>query len=188
MKKRGKSWKLLIKAMILVAVAVTIFDTVAGVQRQYYWEKSYQQVKEAKEAGYDVEYRVCTREDDVILNGERYIHFHAFRPAVVDGNYSQHILAKYGESYIDKAPGQEEGLVVYARNIPYYGEQRGKDYTLVSIYSVCRDHNSEKESKWLFWAVIVTATGICLEIAFVLSFICYSMIRIKKYVSVQKES
>lgn len=171
-------WKIYKLIMLFVIIAVVVFDVTASVVHNHFWNEYYLERKEAVEAGYDKEYTVCSREENVVLDSVEYLHFHAFRPMVIDGSYNEELLVRCDSEYLDKAPNKTEGLILFGKKESFYNDLRGTSYTLIELYSVC-DYPLNYDAKvfGFFNAVIVTCFGIILEIILIFTFVALKSIK-----------
>lgn len=164
-------------AMIVVAVVAYIVHVIKRYDYSQRFDRYRAEAHEAKQAGYEQEYAVCSREENVIIDGIEYLHFHAFRKVMIDGNYSEHLLASKDKAFLDKAIGQDEQLIVFGKRNGFYDVKQGKHYTMIEIYSVC-NYDLGKADSTLFDSIrcevisilIELVLGILLIISMIISF------------------
>lgn len=176
MKHRSFKFYIVI-AMIMVAVVGYIVHAVKRYDYSQRHDRYMIEAHEAKQAGYEEAYTVCSREENVVIDGIEYLHFHAFRQVMIDGNYSEHLLASKDKAFLDKAIGQDEQLIVFGKRKGSCEVDQGDYYTMIEIYSVC-NYELGKADDTLFDSIrcevvsilIELVLGILLIISMILSF------------------
>lgn len=155
------------RIMLLIVIAIVIFDATVWMQYQYHWNKLQNEAGKAKAAGYEKEYSICSRENSVTLDGIEFDCFHAFRSMPLDGNYNEMLLVEKSHLYMDKVPREKEGLVIFAKPVSYYEDNHGASYTILDIYSVCK-YSMKASEHWVRIAFLATITGGMSEILLLL--------------------
>lgn len=163
--------------MLLIFLIVIIFDLVYKLQYDRKWKEFNIENTAAQKAGYNKEYSICSRKENVILDGVEYLHFNAHRKAVLDGDYNEELLVITDKKFIDKVPNQSTNLIIFAKEIRHSNDAKGNSYTLVDIYSVCS--NSTKDSwNWFAAVIIVNFIGILIELIMIVVFFIHKVIHI----------
>jgi len=174
-------WRNFKRIMLFILIAVVVFDVISIAVHKYNWKKYYSERQPAIDAGYDKEYEVCSRKDNVVLDGVEYLHFHAFRAAILDGSYIEDLLVRCDSEYLDKAPNQKEGLILFGKKESYYDDQGGISYTIIDLYSVCDCSTNDEATLFGFGNVIlVTFIGILLEVVFLFIFASHKLAELIK--------
>lgn len=155
--------------MFLVFIITIALDVFTLGYYKYAWNKFCEEETEARQAGYENSYYICSREKNITLNGVDYIRFHAHRSAFLDGDYEEELLMPRNLNYLDKASVQNERLVLFANEVSAYNGKNGEDYTIVNIYSVC-DYAMTKSNRLIAIAANITLLAGFLEIVMALIF------------------
>lgn len=159
MKKFCKIY-LIIMACILVLVAGT--DIVFALIHEADWREYYNESTEAVEAGYTEAFYPVLVVSDLLIDGQLYKHYHAYRHVIIDGDYHEDILVKDGDSFFDKTGGDSGNLVIFARELRSLDVNEGMSYTLVDAYSICKYKAGDDGYFWL--QLFVTIVGIVAEV------------------------
>ena len=177
-KSESRFWKIFSIALLAVVAFIVVFDLVAGVIYGYGERRFEAEAREAMEAGYDESYRICTRKEDVFLQGKEYLHFQAYLPMILDGAYKEDILTEKEDVFLDKAPGRETDLIVFAKEVSWYDDLHGTQYTIVDIYSVCKDYRGSDELVWD--AIGVTLLGVPVAVLLAAVYVIHILVKIWK--------
>gem|GEM_PF-3507850 len=117
--KNKKFWKIMIVVIGVIAVlAAAAYVICAGLERKTLRENQAMS-EEAKKAGANAEFYVCTYQKEVRLNGRDYEEYKAHRDGFIDGGYSVSFLIPKGEPYLDETKGRRDGLIVYGTHMGY---------------------------------------------------------------------
>jgi len=133
--KERKAWKILIGIIAVIAVlAVGAFAIISAVNEKRLNDNT-SDMEQAKAAGYDTEFSICSRVGDIRLDGKDYIRYSRHWDSFVDGQYKEDIFILKDAKYIDDSNGETKNLVIYGRVSGYYEEPLdGEKYTLVEPY------------------------------------------------------
>lgn len=167
-------WKYFFRIIVLIFLAVAALDVTVWAWYEHIWHQFYKESTAAESAGYDEEYSICSREEEILFDGEVYTHFHAYRPMILDGAYHEDLLVKSDSQYLDKAPGQDEDLLLFAKEVSSYNDLHGTSYTFIEIYSVC-DYTLDDMRQWPFIAILVTILAGFIEVILVIIFIIHKI-------------
>ncbi len=168
-KKSKNFWKKFWGIMVIIFVVAAALNIFAWGSYNYAWSRFREEEVEADKAGYEESYFVCSREENVIVNGEDYVHFHAHRSAFLDGDYDEELLMPSALTYLDKAPAQQDGLVLFAKEVSSLETEQGEDYTVIHIYSLC-EYALTKREHLISIAFIVAVIAGFVEIVLVFIF------------------
>ena len=176
-----KLWKILIGVIVGIAVvSIAAFAVLFVVDSKNDRERS-QMVKEARAAGYDRAYSVCTLEDEIMLDGVTYNHYHAEQKSFVDGTFHRDFLVKKDAPFIDESNGKTSGLVIYGKvegyaDAPEYVDtDNSGQYEIVEPYRITQ-YKSQIDM-WAVSAMLVLAMLIEMILVFLLGmyfFVNYS--------------
>lgn len=154
-KKISKPWKIFGYVILTISVLLVIFDitvwAVYKVQRNKYTHNS----REARAAGYYDSYDICTRQDNLVIDGKEYVFFEAHREVILDGDYYENLIVSVEDEYIDKYPDEKGNLKIYAKELGFVYDSEQERYTIIDIYKIdlCREQIS---SDWCWRALGVT--------------------------------
>lgn len=143
-KKISKSWKVFGYVILIVLALLVIFDITVWAVYKVQRSKYTHALREAREAGYYDSYDVCTRQDDLIIDGKEYVFFEAHREVILDGDYYENLLVSVEDEYIDKYPDEKGNLEIYAKELGFVYDSGQECYTVIDIYMIdlCREQIS----------------------------------------------
>lgn len=159
-------WKTPLCIMAFIFLAVTVLNIFAWSNYGYMWNGFCSEQAKARKLGYEKSFFICSREENISLNGENYVHFHAYHPAFLDGAYEEELLMPSSFTYLDKVPEQQDGLVIFAKEVSSFDVNQGENYKIINIYSVC-DYALAKSKKFIRIVLNVTIISGVLEILLV---------------------
>lgn len=171
--------KKIIKILALI-LALLIFSIVAvyaaySIRHELIWKNYYAAKTEAVSNGYDDEYSVCTKENDVLAHGVKYSCYRAYRKMILDSDYVEYILVSPEDEYKDISEG-DESLIVFGKKLDYIEAEDGKHYTLIDAYSV-EDFPTANENALfklvIIYSLICAAVVLLLFILLIILIICY---------------
>lgn len=162
--------------MLVVFIIVVSFDLLAIIMHNIRWSNYCSEQREANDAGYENEYTICSKENNVLINGVEYMYFHAHRDAILDGDYNEDILVRYNSEYLDKTSGRTEELILFGNKLSTYNDIAGTRYTIIELYSICDYITGDNTFFGFFNALIVTALGFVFEIALILVYVIHKII------------
>lgn len=162
--------------MMVVFIIVVSFDMIAIIMHNIRWSDYCSELMEAKDAGYEKEYTICSRENNVVINGVEYMYFHAHRDAYLDGDYDEDILVKYNSEYLDKTSGGTEELILFGNKLSTYSDTDGTSYIIIELYSICDHITGDNTFFGFFNALIVTTIGFVIELALILVYVIHKII------------
>ena len=82
-------------------------------------------------------------------------------------------------TYLDKVPEQQDGLVIFAKEVSSFDVNQGENYKIINIYSVC-DYALAKSKKFIRIVLNVTIISGVLEILLVFILAIYRIRRKKQ--------
>lgn len=172
----SKRWKKFGIIILAVAVLLAIFDIVVFTTDKIMSNKRVSVYREAEKAGYDEAYTICSRQGDIVIDGQAYLCFNAHRHAILDGDYDEDLIVSKDDKFEDEHPYQKENLEIFAKEIKRVTDNYGNDYTLIDVYRIdkCRTENIDA---W-FWnalliSIVVLPIELVLGIIWVIHFIVY---------------
>ncbi len=165
-------WKIFLCIMFLIFFVIAVLNIFAWSNYSHTWSRFCSEQAKAKKEGYEKSFFICNREENITLNGENYIHFHAYRPAFLDGAYEEELLMPTSLTYLDKVPAQRDRLVIFAKEVSNFDMGQGEKYKIISIYSVC-DYALLKSKKFISIALNVTVIAGGLDITMVFIFVIH---------------
>ena len=150
-KKISKSWKVFGDVILIVLVLLVIFDITVWAVYKVQRNKYTHTLRQAREAGYYDSYDVCTRQDNLIIDGKEYVFFEAHREVILDGDYYENLIVSVEDEYIDKYPDEKGNLEIYAKELGFVYDSGQERYTIIDIYMIdlCREQIS---STWCWRA------------------------------------
>lgn len=154
-KKISKPWKIFGYVILTILAVLVIFDITVWAVYKVQRNKYTHTLREAREAGYYDSYDVCTRQDNLIIDGKEYVFFEAHREVILDGDYYENLIVPIDDEYIDKYPDEKGNLKIYAKELGFVYDSEQERYTVIDIYMIdlCREHIS---STWCWRALFVT--------------------------------
>ena len=167
-------WKYFFRVIVFIFATVAAFDVIVFTWHEYNWHLFYEELDAAEAAGYDEEYSVCSREEDILFDGKVYTHFHAYRSMILDGDYHEDLLVKSDSQYLDKVPDQDGDLIIFAKEVSSYHDLDGTSYTFIEIYSIC-DYTMDDAGRWPVIAILVTVLAVFIEVILVIIFIIHKI-------------
>lgn len=154
-KKISKPWKIFGYVILILLAVLVIFDITIWIVYKVHWNKYTQTLNDARAAGYYDSYDICTRQDNLIVDGKEYVFFEAHREVILDGDYYENLIVSVEDEYIDKYPDEKGNLKIYAKELGFVYDSKQERYTIIDIYMIdlCRTQIS---SDWCWRAFVVT--------------------------------
>lgn len=151
----SKNWKRFGMIIVVAAILLAIFDIAVLIHREIKWNEYVAVSQEAKKAGYTEDYTICTRQENVVIDGREYLCFNAHRHMILDGDYDENLLVSKEDQFEDMVPDEKENLEIFAKEIKRVKGDDGQDYTLIEVYRIdrCRPDFS---GDWFWRALLIT--------------------------------
>ena len=131
---KRKFWKIMLGIIIGIAIisvsAFMVCVFVAGETSS----KNGMEYEAAKEAGFDKVYCICSRGEELTLEGTSYILYTVRWSSFVDGDSEEEVLIRKDATYIDETEGKTEGLIIYCKETGFANDS-GK-YMVLEPYKI----------------------------------------------------
>lgn len=173
--KLNKPWKIYGYMLLALLAALVVFDATVMIVYEIQWDKYVENSREAREAGYPNSYDICSRQGNIVIDGEKYMLFEAHRDAILDGDYNEKLIVSMEDDFVDKYPEKEGNLEIFAKELGFVYDGNQERYTIIDVYMVdlCREGIS---GDWVWNALGITiitvpilfAAGIVWLIGFVI--------------------
>ncbi len=151
----SKKWKRFGMVIVVAAILLAVFDAAVLIHREIEWNEYVSDYREAKKAGYTEDYTICTRQGNVMIDGQEYLCFNAHRHVILDGDYDENLLVSMEDQFEDLFPDEKENLEIFAKEIKKVKGDDGQDYTLIDVYRIdkCR---ADLSGDWFWRALFIT--------------------------------
>lgn len=169
--KERMFWKVLLCIIIGIAFISFIVFTLCLLSAGESNQKNAMEYEKAKEVGFDKVYMICTREDELTLEGTSYILYTARWSSFVDGDYQEDFLIRKDATYIDETEGKTEGLIIYCK-VAGFANDPGK-YKILEPYKIAIYQQSVDMWAVVGIMVIVVLIEIILVAVLVIYFVMY---------------
>jgi hypothetical protein len=186
--KERKTWKILLALIILIGVVTGIYAGVSSMYDRKRLREEKEAYQEAKTAGYDLGYSICSKAGEVTLDGVAYDLYSRRWDSFVDGSFQKDFLIRKDASYIDEAEGSTTDLMIYGRLEGYADDPDDETEYDPGKYEIIEPYKFAKYVKRVdMWAVagiivLVVIAECVLIAALAVYFIVYAVkkSRVKK--------
>ena len=152
--KERIGWKILLGLIAFIAVGTVVIYIICQASERHTISVRQKEYQQAKEAGYDEELFICSREETVTLDGVEYIRYNVFHNSFLDSS-REDVLIRTDAVYKDDTDGKLQDLVIYGKTtgfaddikseVKYYpGQYRVIEPYRIAIYKKAVD----------MWAVV----------------------------------
>ena len=177
--KDQKFWKILSALIILIAIGAVLYtDHLAELDRKADYENNAA-FNEAKAAGYDEEYWLCSLEEPITLEGITYERYLMIKQSYLGVGDVREILLTPGAEYIDESEGKTSDLVIYAKTADFVNDpddpvtyDQGK-YRVVDPYKIAEYQKKTSVFAAVYFSLLATTLEIILSLVLVIYFISY---------------
>ena len=151
-----KGWKVFGIIILALTAALILFDMTVWIVYKIESNQRREIFFEAREAGYPNCYTICERQENIVIDGNEYLVFHAHRPVIIDGDYHEDLVASPDDEFEDLCPDENENLELWAKELDYVRDESTQNsYTYIDLYRVSR-HEVGIAGDWCWRAIGVT--------------------------------
>ena len=176
--KKRIAWKILLCIMAFIAVGTVVTYIICSASEKHTIAARQKEYQQAKDAGYEDELYICSKEQTVTLDGVEYVRYNVFHRSFIDSS-REDVLIRTDAVYTDETGGKMQGLVIYGKGIGFVDDDEDEVKYFPGKYRVIEPYKigiyKEAVDMWAVvgLAVLAGMAEVALALVLAVYFIVY---------------